>query len=101
MRAATNLHDIPSTLAIHPDTLCDVCTQSKVIAQTTAHPQQIDKLLKLVLMDVMGPLHSTTQYSFVLIIHDAHSSMIWVRGLAHKGAVMGLDAHEAGEAPDP
>ncbi|KAJ1590992.1 hypothetical protein NDA11_004878 [Ustilago hordei] len=34
----------------------------------------------------MGPLHSATQYSFVLIIHDAHSSMIWVQGLAHKGA---------------
>lgn len=36
-------------------------------------------------MDVMGPLHGATQYSFVLIIHDAHSGMIWVRGLAHKG----------------
>ncbi|KAJ1589637.1 hypothetical protein NDA15_007333 [Ustilago hordei] len=37
-------------------------------------------------MDVMGPLHGATQYSYVLIIHDAHSSMIWVRGLTHKGA---------------
>ena len=86
MRAATNLHDIPSTPAIHPDTLCDVCTQSKAITQTTAHPWQINKPLKLVLMEIMGPLYSTTQYSFVLIIHDAHSSMIWVQGLAHKGA---------------
>ncbi|CCF52185.1 hypothetical protein NDA10_006404 [Ustilago hordei] len=34
----------------------------------------------------MGPLHGATQYSYVLIIHDAHSGMIWVQGLAHKGA---------------
>ncbi|SOV04271.1 uncharacterized protein UDID_17048 [Ustilago sp. UG-2017a] len=76
-RVATLSHDIPLTPAIHPGDLCDVCTQSKATARNVAHPRQVNKPLELVLMDVMGPLHGTTQYSYVLIIHDAHSSMIW------------------------
>ncbi|SAM82126.1 uncharacterized protein UBRO_20634 [Ustilago bromivora] len=35
-------------------------------------------------MVVMGPLHGATKFTYVLIIHDAYSSMIWVQGLMNK-----------------
>ncbi|KAJ1585839.1 hypothetical protein NDA12_002285 [Ustilago hordei] len=36
-------------------------------------------------MDVMGPLHSATKFTYMLIIHDAHSGMTWAQGLTSKG----------------
>ena len=32
-----------------------------------------------------GPLHGATGFSYILIIHDAYSCMIWARGLTSKG----------------
>lgn len=34
--------------------------------------------LQLVSMDVMGPLHGVVRFTYVSIIHDAFSEMIWV-----------------------
>ena len=71
-------HDIPLAPAIHPGTLCDICVQSKATARTTAHPQHVKVPLELVSMDVMGPLHGTMTFAYVLIIHNAYSGMIWI-----------------------
>ncbi|UTT91014.1 hypothetical protein NDA17_001991 [Ustilago hordei] len=84
MRTITLAHDIPSSSPTHPDILCDICIQSKATARTPAHPRCIEAPLELVSMDVMGPLHGATKFAYVLIIHDAYSSMIWMRGLTNK-----------------
>ncbi|SYW86252.1 uncharacterized protein UBRO2_05972 [Ustilago bromivora] len=47
-------------------------------------PVQAKAPLELVSMVVMGPLHGATKFTYVLIIHDAYSSMIWVQGLMNK-----------------
>ncbi|CCF51908.1 conserved uncharacterized protein (N-terminal fragment), partial [Ustilago hordei] len=59
------------------------------ILQTQMH---VKEPLELVSMDVMGPLHGTTMFAYVLIIHDAYSGMVWVQGLMSKGQA----AQEAG-----
>ncbi|KAJ1604177.1 hypothetical protein NDA14_003947 [Ustilago hordei] len=38
-----------------------------------AHPQHVKVPLELVSMDVMGPLHGTMTFAYVLIIHNAYS----------------------------
>ncbi|SYW81846.1 uncharacterized protein UHO2_00351 [Ustilago hordei] len=81
----THAHDIPSSPATHSGVLCDVCVHSKAIEHNVTHPQQVEKPLELVSMDVMGPLHGNIKFAYILIIHDAFLGMIWVHGLANKG----------------
>ncbi|SPC63948.1 uncharacterized protein UHOD_11381 [Ustilago sp. UG-2017b] len=84
MQTVTLAHDIPSSPPTHPGILCDVCVQSKDTTRTPAHPREVKAPLELVSMDVMGPLHGATKFTYVLIIHDAYSSMTWVQGLTNK-----------------
>ncbi|KAJ1035289.1 hypothetical protein NDA13_000709 [Ustilago tritici] len=83
-QSATTAHNIPLTQASQPDVLCDTCVQSKVTAKVNPHPHKVEHPLELVSMDIMGPLHESLQYSYVLIIHNTFSGMIWVRGLTNK-----------------
>ncbi|KAJ1041808.1 hypothetical protein NDA14_002149 [Ustilago hordei] len=76
---------IPLTLATNPGTLCDICMQSKATTINVAHPQHLEKPLKLVSMDIIGLLHGATGFLHVLIIHDTYSCMIWAWGLTSKG----------------
>ncbi|CCF49929.1 hypothetical protein NDA11_004550 [Ustilago hordei] len=76
-RAVTLSHDIPLAPATHPGALCDVCIQSKAIMMDTAHPHHVEKPLELISMDVLGPLHGVTKFTYVLIVHDAYSGMTW------------------------
>ncbi|SOV04339.1 uncharacterized protein UDID_17065 [Ustilago sp. UG-2017a] len=84
-QAVTLSHNIPSTPATNPGVLCNVCICSKAITKDVAHPRHVEKPLKLVSMDVMGPLHGDTKFAYALIIHDAYSGMSWAQGLASKG----------------
>ncbi|SAM86306.1 uncharacterized protein UBRO_20339 [Ustilago bromivora] len=85
MHTVTLSHNIHSLRATHPSVLCDMCIHSKATARTVAHPRHVSVPLELVSMDVMGPMHGATKFAYVLIIHDAYSSMIWARGLMNKG----------------
>ncbi|KAJ1598602.1 hypothetical protein NDA14_004945 [Ustilago hordei] len=67
------------TFCADPVTVC-----SKATARTTPHPRKLGYPLELVSMDVMGPLHKSPQYSYILVIHDAYSGMIWIWGLTSK-----------------
>ncbi|KAJ1582444.1 hypothetical protein NDA11_003595 [Ustilago hordei] len=70
-------HDIPSSPTPPTGILCDVCVRSKAVARNIAFPRSVERPLELVSMDVMGPLRGATKFTYVLIIHDAYSSMIW------------------------
>ncbi|SAM85011.1 uncharacterized protein UBRO_20864 [Ustilago bromivora] len=76
-QVVTLSHNIPLTPATHPGALCNVCIQSKAIAKNITHPRHIEKPLELVSMDIMGPLHGTAKFKYVLIIHNPYSSMTW------------------------
>ncbi|CCF49893.1 uncharacterized protein UHO2_05706 [Ustilago hordei] len=80
----TLAHDIPLPPPTQPGILCNICIQSKATTRMPAHPRQVKAPLELALMDVMAPLHGVTKFTYVLIIHDAYSSMIWVQDLTNK-----------------
>ncbi|KAJ1026655.1 hypothetical protein NDA13_004028 [Ustilago tritici] len=83
-QSATTAHDIPLAQATQPKALCDTCVCSKATARTQPHPCNVEHPLKLMSMDIMGPLQKSPQFSYVLTIHDTFFGMIWVWGLHDK-----------------
>ncbi|CCF47939.1 hypothetical protein NDA10_004714 [Ustilago hordei] len=83
-QSATIAHNIPLVQATQLKVLCDTCICSKAVARMEPHPSNVKHPLKLMSMDIMGPLHECPQFSYVLIIYDAFSGMIWVQGLLDK-----------------